>query len=69
MKQMAYVDGIVCDSFYVPRIRPPTKFWTFELLKEREKEECDGVGLGKGAKQGPYIKEDADPMPNDDEVM
>ncbi|PWA49470.1 hypothetical protein CTI12_AA482120 [Artemisia annua] len=64
---MAYVDGVMCDKFDVPRVRPPTKFWTFELLKEREKVECDGKGLGMGGKQGPYVEEDVDPMPTDEE--
>ncbi|PWA60900.1 hypothetical protein CTI12_AA379850 [Artemisia annua] len=64
---MAYVDGTVCDGFNVPRVRPATRFWTYELLKERETEEINTVGLGKGELQGPYIEEDVDPMPEDEE--
>ncbi|PWA81461.1 C2 calcium-dependent membrane targeting [Artemisia annua] len=61
------IDGTVCDGFNVPRVRPATRFWTYELLKERETEEINVVGLGKGELQGPYIEEDVDPMPEDEE--
>nr|GEU73959.1 RNA-directed DNA polymerase, eukaryota, reverse transcriptase zinc-binding domain protein [Tanacetum cinerariifolium] len=33
---MLYVDGTVCNEFNVGQKRPPTSFWTMELLKERE---------------------------------
>ncbi|PWA63269.1 hypothetical protein CTI12_AA355460 [Artemisia annua] len=33
---MAYADGTVYDRFNVTRIRPPLRFWTYELLKERK---------------------------------
>lgn len=68
MKQMAYVDGTVCDRFSVPRVRPPMKFWTYELLKERETAEIESGGLGMGELQGNYVEEDFDPMPDDEEV-
>ncbi|PWA64182.1 hypothetical protein CTI12_AA346920 [Artemisia annua] len=64
---MAYVDGTMCDGFNVPRVRSATRFWTYELLKERKTGEIDAGGLGKGELQGPYIEEDVDPMPEDEE--
>ena len=66
---MAYVDGTVCDQFNVPRVKPPLRFWTYELLKERETEEIDAGGLGMSELQGPYIEEDIDPIPEDEEVI
>ncbi|GJX18521.1 C2 calcium-dependent membrane-targeting protein [Tanacetum coccineum] len=64
---MLYVDGTVCNAFNVGRKRPPTSFWTIELLKEREYEEINAGGIGKGALQGPFVEED-DPMPEDEDV-
>lgn len=64
---MAYVDGTVCDRFNVPCVKPPLRFWTYELLKERETEEIDARGLGMSELQGPYIEEDIDPIPEDEE--
>ncbi|GJY40008.1 C2 calcium-dependent membrane-targeting protein [Tanacetum coccineum] len=61
-----YVDGTVCNAFNVGRKRPPTSFWTIELLKEREYEEINARGIGKGALQGPFVEED-DPMPEDED--
>ncbi|GJU02284.1 hypothetical protein Tco_1112622 [Tanacetum coccineum] len=63
---MLYVDGTVCNEFNVGRKRPPTSFWTMELLKEREYEEINAGGIGKGALQGPFVEED-DPMPEDED--
>lgn len=69
MKQMAYVDGTVCKGYNVRRTRPTTNFWTFEMLKAREKAESDGEGLGMCELAGAYVEEDADPMPDDEEVI
>lgn len=68
VKQMAYVDATVCDGFNVPRVRPPIKFWTIELLRERELQEIANGGIGMGELHGPYIEEDIDTMPDDEEV-
>ncbi|GKA03837.1 hypothetical protein Tco_0676618 [Tanacetum coccineum] len=54
-------------GFKVGRKRPPTTFSTTELLKERELEEIKAGGLGKGELQGPYIEEEVDPMPDNEE--
>ncbi|PWA93030.1 hypothetical protein CTI12_AA075780 [Artemisia annua] len=59
---MMYVDGMVCNAFNFGRKRPPTTFWTHELLREREIEEIKS-GLGNGELQGPYVEEEIDPMP------
>nr|GEY37255.1 C2 calcium-dependent membrane targeting [Tanacetum cinerariifolium] len=63
---MLYVDGTVCNEFNVGQKRPPTSFWTMELLKEREYEEINARGIGKGELQGPFVEED-DPMPEDED--
>nr|GFA93432.1 C2 calcium-dependent membrane targeting [Tanacetum cinerariifolium] len=56
----------ICNEFNVGQKIPPTSFWTTELLKEREYEEINARGIGKGELQGPFIKED-DPMPKDED--
>ncbi|GJX41857.1 hypothetical protein Tco_0256847 [Tanacetum coccineum] len=63
---MLYVDGTVCNEFNVGLKRPPTSFWIMELLKEREYEEINAGGTGKGELQGPFVEED-DPMPEDED--
>ncbi|GKC57052.1 hypothetical protein Tco_1084650, partial [Tanacetum coccineum] len=63
---MLYVDGTVCNEFNVGRKRPPTSFWTIKLLKEREYEEINAGGIGKGELQGRFVEED-DPMPEDED--
>nr|GEX42620.1 C2 calcium-dependent membrane targeting [Tanacetum cinerariifolium] len=68
MTKMLYVDGTVCNEFNVGRKRPPTSFWTMELLKEKEYEEINAGGIGKGELQGPFVKED-DPMPEDEDIL
>ncbi|GKE00463.1 hypothetical protein Tco_1388446 [Tanacetum coccineum] len=60
---MLYVDGTVCNEFNVGRKRPPTSFWTMDLLKEREYEEMNSRGIGKGELQWPFVEEEHDPMP------
>nr|GEZ08975.1 C2 calcium-dependent membrane targeting [Tanacetum cinerariifolium] len=64
--EMLYVDGTVCNEFNVGQKRPPTSFWTMELLKEREYEEINARGIGKGELQGPFVDED-DPMPEEED--
>ncbi|GKB88737.1 hypothetical protein Tco_0961009, partial [Tanacetum coccineum] len=53
---MLYVDGTVCNEFNVGRKRPPTSFWTMELLKEREYEEINAGGLVKVNCKGLLLK-------------
>nr|GEZ32660.1 hypothetical protein [Tanacetum cinerariifolium] len=64
---MMYVDGTVCNELNVGRKRPPTSFWTTELLKERECEEIKAEGFGNGELQGPFVEEEGDPMPEDED--
>ncbi|GKC55050.1 hypothetical protein Tco_1077795, partial [Tanacetum coccineum] len=64
---MMYVDGTVCNELNVGRKRPPTSFWTAELLKEREYEEIKAGGFGNGELQGPFVEEEGDPMPEDED--
>ncbi|GKC21705.1 hypothetical protein Tco_1023855 [Tanacetum coccineum] len=64
---MMYVDGTVCNELNVGRKRPPTSFWTTELLKERECEEIKAGGFGNGELQGPFVEEEGDPMPEDED--
>nr|GEY29712.1 C2 calcium-dependent membrane targeting [Tanacetum cinerariifolium] len=63
---MLYVYGTVCNEFNVGQKRPPTSFWTMKLLKEREHEEINARGIGKGELQGPFVEEDG-PMPEDED--
>ncbi|GKD96683.1 C2 calcium-dependent membrane-targeting protein, partial [Tanacetum coccineum] len=67
MGGMMYVDGTVCNEFNVGRKRPPTSFWTTELLKEREYEEIITGGFGNSELQGTFVEEEGDPMPEDAE--
>ncbi|GKA36949.1 hypothetical protein Tco_0723514 [Tanacetum coccineum] len=64
---MMYVDGTVCNELNVGRKIPPTSFWTAELLKEREYEEIKAGGFGNGELQGPFVEEEGDPMPEDED--
>nr|GEY19129.1 hypothetical protein [Tanacetum cinerariifolium] len=64
---MLYVDGTVCNEFNVGQKRPPTSFWTMELLKEREHEEINSGGIGKGELQGLFVEEEDDQMPEDED--
>nr|GEW78715.1 ribonuclease H-like domain-containing protein [Tanacetum cinerariifolium] len=54
--KMLYVDGTVCNEFNVGRKRPPTSFWTMELLKEREYEEINSGGSVKVNCKGLLLK-------------
>lgn len=67
-QQMLYVDGTVCNGFNVGRKRPPTTFWTYELLREREAVELDSGGFGNGELEGPYVEADYETMPDNEEV-
>nr|GEZ33267.1 hypothetical protein [Tanacetum cinerariifolium] len=49
--------------------KPPTSFWTAELLKEREYEEIKAGGFGNGELQGPFVEEEGDPMPEDEDGL
>ena len=69
LMQMIYVDGTKCEALPMLRKRPPTITWSMEVLREREEEEIDAGGLGRGEIETAYMEEDDMGFPEDLDVI